>query len=419
MKISKTQIDKSGYILSGKKTVDEIQFIEYESIFDEYRKEHLPVLTRITSEIQEILSFYDASYYIAQRLKRKPQIIRKLKRLPVRLTQLQDIGGLRIIVKKNSDVDKLYDFIKSNIRYEIVDFVDYRERGRDDTGYRALHIIIGIEGYKIELQIRSLYQHYWAEGIERTSVIYGYFLKGYEGDLKVIKYFKKLSDIFYEIESGHTPTAQQKIELDSLRSAAETIIENSDKKNVLYGHVNKNAIKSLIDKESKKRGVINNWILVFDWNSGCFVSWDAVEKNPDIAIQKYVKYEKDFPAEQGFEVVLIGSSDVSTIKETHSHYFGIDTYENILESIDVSILNVKKRMSIDTGARKILLCLTTRRYWNKNIAINTLKNHYCKSVVGFDESLALLKRKGFIIMPSDRGPVMLNIAKKSEIESCL
>lgn len=105
--LSKSKVDKAGLALSKNKFKDEIDFIELEDVFDEYRKAHLQPLTETTLEIQRLLAGYGGSYYIAQRLKRKPQIVRKLQRLSVRLTQLQDIGGCRIIVQKKQRCRRL------------------------------------------------------------------------------------------------------------------------------------------------------------------------------------------------------------------------------------------------------------------------------------------------------------------------
>ena len=52
MPVSKSKVDKSGYILSEAIKVDEYTYLEFEEYFDEYRKEHLPVLTSTTLEIQ-------------------------------------------------------------------------------------------------------------------------------------------------------------------------------------------------------------------------------------------------------------------------------------------------------------------------------------------------------------------------------
>jgi ppGpp synthetase/RelA/SpoT-type nucleotidyltranferase len=417
---SKTSIDKAGLVLSGLKPEEDRKY--YEQIFDDFRGSHLEPLSRLTLELQRWLAQQEFNYYIAQRLKRKPQIIRKLKRLSVRLTQLQDIGGCRIVVEKNTDLDRLLDFLKSKVEsqpgFKLERETDYREKGRDDSGYRAVHLIINVDGKKQELQIRSRVQHYWAENVERTSVVYGHYLKENEGDKEVRDYFKALSDIFYEIESNRTPTPKQKMSLVAQKQVAEEIIKSSDKKKVLNGFVNEGIIKSLIEKEkSLADDGLHNWLIVFSWDEGAFISWDVVERDTKKALQKYVEFEHNFSAEEGFEVVLVGASAVNTIRMTHSHYFGIDKSAAILEDLDESILGFSERMDIDVGARQILECMTRKKNWGSNrVSTETLKNHFCKNVYTFDSSLASLIEKELIIR-STGASVSLNLKKKSEIES--
>lgn len=105
--VSKATLDKAGRVLAGRQEIATEQDLELEDVFDEYRKSHLQPLSETTLELQHWLTQYGSAYYIAQRLKRKPQILRKLRRFSVRLTQLQDIGGCRIIVQTNADVDRL------------------------------------------------------------------------------------------------------------------------------------------------------------------------------------------------------------------------------------------------------------------------------------------------------------------------
>ncbi|HFC6463803.1 TPA: RelA/SpoT domain-containing protein [Neisseria meningitidis] len=422
MKLSKTRIDKSGLALAKQQYKDEIDFIELEECFDLYRQSHPSPLSKTTIDIQNILREYIGEYYIAQRLKRKPQIIRKLNRLSVRLTQLQDIGGCRIIVPTNRDVDKIYKFLsskKDNLDFLIKKVTDYREKGRDDSGYRALHIIIERENLNFELQIRSRIQHYWAESIEKTSVVYGYYLKEQEGDRDVINYFKELSDVFYEIESGRKPTTIQKLNLEDLRKRCEVIIQKSDTHKILNSYVNEGIISALIEKEKRNTNSLNNWILIFDWNAGVFVSWDVVAQDPKQAVEVYVNYENQYPSLEGFEVVLIGSSDIASVQKTHSHYFGIASYENILETLDESIFCFAKKDDIDIGARRILAAMVRHKFWGtKTVTSETLKNHFCQNLFGFDYSLRDLIRKELIKYGRDKD-LSLNIAKKMEIESYL
>ncbi|WP_418135860.1 RelA/SpoT domain-containing protein [Agrobacterium sp. El2ro-1b] len=417
--VSKSKIDKAGSVLSiSGRDFDEVT-LELEYVFEDYRKQHLEPLTRFTLEIQEWLQSYDQGYFIAQRLKRRPQILRKLRRLSVRLTQLQDIGGCRIIVDKNSDVDSLRSFIRDKINHStfasIVRETDYRDLGRDDTGYRAFHIILEISGVKIELQLRSRIQHYWSESIERTSVIYGQRLKEKEGDPVVIGYFKSFSNALHSIETNQAVESIAEIELQQKRQAAELIIASTTGGKNIGGHVNSDIVRTMSEREGHNREQLNNWILVFDWNDGNFVLWDVVGRNTDEAIAAYTRYESQFPEEENYEVVLIGTSDISTVPQTHSHYFGIDHHNEALETMEASIIGWAKRSELDVGARRILFTLKRREYWGKKaISIATLRNHFCRNVATFDSSLAELRRKGLII-GSD--PISLDIKKSREINA--
>lgn len=419
---SKTQIDKAGRALAAGGEVT-LEVIQLEDVFDEYRAAHLEPLSKTTLELQKWLHGYGGRYYIAQRLKRKPQIVRKLRRLSVRLTQLQDIGGCRIIVDTNKDVDKLLHFLKSQVEaqenFKLTKVTDYRGKGRDDTGYRAVHLLLSRDGRALELQVRSRIQHYWAESIERTSVIYGYHLKEKEGDPQVISYFKLLSDVFFEIESGREPAQQAKVQLDKLRVIAEGIISRSDKNRVMSSFVNEDIVKTLTETQGSAE-TLNNWVIVFDWNTGAFVTWDTVGRDAAEAVKKYIDYERQFTSENNFEVVMIGSSDIASVSQTHSHYFGIDKYEDILESLEESIIGFSKRLDIDVGARQILSILFRKKYWGtKMISQETVKNHYLKGLLTFESSLRVLKEKNLVHVDVNQGPISLNLKKKSEIEAYL
>ncbi len=422
MKLSKTLIDNSGYALSRENETDLDKYIQFTDAFDEYRKNHLEPLSKTTMELQQWLAQFGQDYFIAQRLKRKPQILRKLRRFSVRLSQLQDIGGTRVIVEQNKDVNDLINFLKDRLErskdLKVVRLTDYRGEGREDSGYRAYHVILEREGYKMELQIRSKIQHYWAETIERTSIVYGHHLKELEGDPVVIQYFKLLSDLFYEIEAGRKPTAALRTKVEELRLKSEEIIQDADEKNVFSSYVNEGITKDLERKErSLGDSVLNNWIFVFNWNIGAFVTWELITNDPKGAIDQYVEFENRYKSEDGFEVVLVGSSKVATVRQTHSHYFGLNHADGpVLEDLNSSIVGFSNAMDIDVGAREILRTLERRHFWGtKVISLDTLKNHFCKGIVTFDSSLVSLLEK-HLIHDSGYG-ISLNLKKKREINN--
>lgn len=419
---SKTKIDRAGQDLSKNVFRSEDEEIESEIIFDEYRQAHLQPLTDVTYLIQQWLAQFGKNYYIAQRLKRRPQILRKMKRFSVRLTQLQDIGGNRVIVDTNSDVDALHKFLQDRIANEqtlsLWRETDYRVLGRDDTGYRALHMIFERSGVKIELQVRSRAQHYWAEAIERTSVIYGHHLKEAEGDAKVLSYFKTLSQVFYELECSREPTPQQKMHLDEERETAEQIIEGARQGTLLYSRVNDEILHTLEAVEKNRRSEFNNWILIFDWNSGQFVNWDPISRDPAEAYDAYRKNENQYAEPPGFEVVLVGSSNVSMIRRTHSHYFGIDGYDSVLQELEDCVAGFAIRRTLPPESRRVLHTLYRKRFWGRNtVSYDTMRNHYCKNVRDFGTAIGELERRGLTTESSPSGAVSLNSNKREEIES--
>lgn len=429
MPYSKSKIDKAGIILARNDMSDEEAYCEAENILNQYRSEHLEPLMKTTLDLQKWMEASSKGYYIALRLKRKPQILRKLNRFHVRLSQLQDIAGARIILDKNTDIDDVVEYLSSKIKnssnLKILNKYthDYRDKGRDDSGYRALHLVLECEAHKIELQLRSKIQHCWAEKIERTSVVYGHFLKELEGDETVLRYFKQLSDIFYEIESNRKPTSNQRIALDDLYHQAKRIIHDSDNYKILDSHPDDKILRTLteISQSSHSKKKISNWILIFNWATGNFINWiQVLSQDPAQIIQMYSQNENQFPAHDNFEVVLVGASDALTIKQTHSHYFGIESYQETLQNIDDSVKSIEIVQSLTISERKILNALYRRHYWGtKKINVATLKNHMCSGMSDFGISLEKLIKKGLLIRDNSESPISLNIEKKTEIDKLM
>ncbi|MGC1468491.1 MAG: RelA/SpoT domain-containing protein [Sphingorhabdus sp.] len=419
---SKSRIDKAGRVLSS--DLDEIdeECLELDDVFKDYRQAHLGPLSALTASIQNFLNDFEFNYYIAQRLKRKPQILRKLNRLSVRLTQLQDIGGLRLIVDNDTVVNELSQIIDASLDqssyFKVHRTTDYRPLGRDDSGYRALHKIIKHDGLFFEIQLRSRAQHHWAESVERTSVFYGKRLKEGEGSPLILQYFKNLSRVFSEIEHGFQQSQESLAILESMRGKSEEIIRRDGHAHLMDSFVNEDVIKTLVQKEKSNPHQINNWILVFDWATANFVTWDIVSRDPKEAGTAYAKYENQFPEHQNFEVVLIGSSDIATVQKTHSHYFGIASPDRLLEDLGQSRKKISEDTQIDISAKQILRVLHKRRVWGAGNGIQkqTLKNHFCKDVQMLDESLNFLVEQGLLVDKGGPG-YSLNVAKTADIES--
>lgn len=118
--------------------------------------------------MREKLRAIDSNALVAQRLKRSPSIISKLKRFPkMKLSRMQDIGGLRAVVSNLEVARQLTESYKSSrFTHDLVGEKDYIEYPKD-TGYRGIHLVYKYQnrrvalydGLHIELQIRTRLQH--------------------------------------------------------------------------------------------------------------------------------------------------------------------------------------------------------------------------------------------------------------------
>jgi putative GTP pyrophosphokinase len=88
----------------------------------------------------------------------------KILRDHTRLTHMQDIAGIRIVVAKIVDQDLAVERLQAIDPCEILD-----RRVRPNHGYRAVHLIFRVEGVAVEAQVRTELQHQWAEVSEKLA----------------------------------------------------------------------------------------------------------------------------------------------------------------------------------------------------------------------------------------------------------
>jgi len=92
-------------------------------------------------------------------------IVEKLHRESIRLSQMQDIAGCRVVVM---DVVQQEQFVAS-LKTDFPGASVIDRRNNPSYGYRAVHIIAEISGKPIEIQVRTSLQHLWAELSEKSS----------------------------------------------------------------------------------------------------------------------------------------------------------------------------------------------------------------------------------------------------------
>jgi putative GTP pyrophosphokinase len=133
----------------------------------EFRRLHASPLQKVTANLRYYIIKHTDSrpITVGQRLKRFPTIVDKLCRHPdMNLARMQDIGGCRAVVATEEEARAIFAHLKR--RWAWRREYDYITDPKPDSGYRALHLVAEKDGRLIEVQLRTIRQHAWAELIE-------------------------------------------------------------------------------------------------------------------------------------------------------------------------------------------------------------------------------------------------------------
>jgi len=156
LSLSKTQIDRLGDRLKqGNFSEDDLRLL------DEYRRSFAEAYDLVIGNIRENLGLEPTG----RPAKTTTSIAEKLRREHIRLTQIQDIAGCRLVVSGVIDQDRTMAAL-SNLFKEAT-IIDRRER--PSHGYRAVHVVVRRLGRTVEVQLRTELQQKWAELSEKLS----------------------------------------------------------------------------------------------------------------------------------------------------------------------------------------------------------------------------------------------------------
>lgn len=271
---------------------------------------------------------------VAQRLKRMSSIRAKLNRFPeMKLTQMQDIGGCRAVVRDGNDVYRLFSLYLAamaknpNRGPEYVEEYDYIASPKDD-GYRGIHLVYKyrtksedhkpLEGLRIEIQLRSHSQHIWATAVETVSTFTGQALK-FSGGRAEWRRFFVLTSAALAAEEGtaipsHVPTDREKLiaELQQLRQdlAADNTLRG-------WG----TAVKQLTEKAPPNSSL---FLLVLDPREPLLKITPYTRGYEDRAAEHYLRVEREIGSDELQQAVLVSVESVKALAAAYPNYF-LDT----------------------------------------------------------------------------------------------
>ena len=114
----------------------------------------------------------------------------------MRLSQMQDIAGCRLVVPNVLVQNQLMERLKSVLPKAVV--VDRRKQ--PSFGYRAVHIIATARNKPVEIQLRTEFQHLWAQLSEKLSDVRDPAIKYGGGDSKTQNWLSAISKLIAAIE---------------------------------------------------------------------------------------------------------------------------------------------------------------------------------------------------------------------------
>jgi len=153
---SKTQIDLLGDRLrKGAVSDDDLTRL------DSYRGSFAEAYGEVVAAVRASTHFEPTG----RPAKSTSSIVEKLRRETIRLSQMQDIAGCRLVVEDILAQDQVVERLKGTFAKVVV--VDRRKE--PSYGYRAVHAIPTVRNRPVEIQVRTELQHLWAQLSERLS----------------------------------------------------------------------------------------------------------------------------------------------------------------------------------------------------------------------------------------------------------
>lgn len=320
---SRSRIDAAGYrAAQGVETEEDINVIE------NWRASHAQILNTFKQILYNRSRKIDC--IVVQRLKRRPTIIDKLSRnetMKVRLSQMQDIAGCRLIFSSAEDIYIFQELMASGkYTHELKYKKDYIEEPKED-GYRGIHEIYSYQvepkkghagdeqpwnGMRVEIQYRTLNQHIWATAVESAGLLTAHNPKFGFGSKAFIDFFRVSSEMMSRHAEGRTASLPGLSNRDLVEQFDQLCRETHILE--IFENVNSQIVEEGFEKTS---------ILIFHSSPvGSHDSRTEVRsfESVNIGIAEYNKLEKELAGKA--DLVLVRADAQESMRSAYRNYFG-------------------------------------------------------------------------------------------------
>lgn len=272
----------------------------------------------------------DANALVAQRLKRTPSILNKLRRLKgMSLARMQDIGGLRAVVDTMTSLRQLHEnYLTAPLSHELVSQFDYVSKPKA-SGYRSIHLVYrykarepsAYDGFLLELQLRTRVQHSWATAVETAGTFLEHSLKSNEGPEEWLKFFSLAGSAFAHLEGSEGVPGFEGLSTSQTyrRTAAEA--KRLRIRDMLAGY--SSAVREI--SPTTKRAAFYLVQLDLEEEQKTVLITPFARDQLERANQQYAEAEKQASL-KGAQVVLVSAGSIESLKRAYPNYF-LDTHE--------------------------------------------------------------------------------------------
>ena len=268
----------------------------------------------------------DGGALTAQRLKRFESIIRKLERAQTKtmhLSQMQDIGGCRAVVRNMDRLRALHSVYKERpLRHSLSKTRDYIADPKGD-GYRSIHLMYRFSGkasslpwhkLRIEIQMKTKIQHAWATAVETVDAFTGQDLKFGEGLPEWRRFFALMGSVHAIYENSPTVPGTP----DTLIGLAAEV---RGLEQILGVRNSLNSYRVLTQHITGWRGGSRDWYLIrMKPEKQSIQVWRYSPSNFGKAEEDLSQAEEEFKNTRN-QAVLVSAASVNELKRAYPNYF--------------------------------------------------------------------------------------------------
>ena len=262
----------------------------------------------------------------------------------MQLTNVQDIGGLRVVVTDLRKLKNIQKVLMNELCFyendKLIKYDNYIEKPKPN-GYRSIHLISKfINEYgdkrKVEIQLRTRLQHSWATSLEIIDLFTQQNLKSDDGEQNFLNFFRDVANQLSIIEGSEYFIKNDSEQLT--KQYLEQVLKNKiltreciqirdflGKSDAFGKTIEKNFIdyRSLLESvESSITNTKKGYVLLRLNTMKGSVDLEFFKPEEYLqATQRYANYEKLLLENRNWVIALVSTNALGGIKEAYPNYF--------------------------------------------------------------------------------------------------